>query len=98
MLRNELYRRDNLFYRILSILEERLLVIDCVKQHMPDLVSNTFLEGFIVAQEQELHAYLGITLPEYESLNQEEKSVCHQRYTVISPLLVFLDDKAERTN
>jgi hypothetical protein len=64
---------------------------------MPDLVSNTFLEGFIVAQEQELHTYLGITLPEYESLNQEAKRVCHERYTVISPLLVFLDDNFERT-
>jgi putative transposase len=96
MLRNELYRRDNLFYRILSILEERLLVIDCVKQHMPDLVSNTFLEGFIVAQEQELHAALGITLPDYETLNQQEKRMCHERYTLISPLLVFLDDDYER--
>ena len=97
MLRNELYRRDNLFYRILSIFEERLLVIDCVKRVMPDWVSVTLLEGFILAEEQELHAFLGITLPEYESLNQEEKRVCHERYTFISPLLVFLDDEYERT-
>ena len=96
MLRNELYRRDNLFYRILSILEERLLVIDCVKQHMPDWVSVTFLDGFTVAQEQELHALLGITLPDYETLSQEEKRVCHERYTIISPLLVFLEDDYER--
>jgi putative transposase len=96
MLRNELYRRDNLFYRILSILEERFLVIDCVKQHMPNWVLDTFLEGFTVAQEQELHAALGITLPDYETLNQQEKKMCHERYTLISPLLVFLDDDYER--
>ncbi len=64
---------------------------------MPDWVSVTFLEGFTLAQEQDLHSVLGITLPEYEILSQEEKRVCHERYTFISPLLVFLDDKYERT-
>ena len=64
---------------------------------MPDWVSVTFLEGFTLAQEQELHSVLGITLPEYEILSQEEKRVCHERYTFISPLLVFLDDEYERT-
>jgi putative transposase len=96
MQRNELYRRENVFYRILSILEERLLVIDCVKQHMPDWVTANVLDGFILAQEQELHVFLGIALPEYETLNQQEKRVCHERYSVISPLLVFLDDESER--
>ncbi len=63
---------------------------------MPDWVTANVLDGFILAQEQELHAFLGIALPEYETLNQEEKRVCHERYTVISPLLVFLDDESER--
>jgi hypothetical protein len=97
MQKNNLYRKENLFYRVISLQEANVLVIDCIKQFMPDWVSVIFLEGFTLAQEQELHAFLGITLPDYETLLKEEKRICHERYIFISPLLVFLDDKYERT-
>lgn len=97
MQRNDLFKKDNFFYRILVIKDSTLLVIDCLKQHMPYWVSQTFLEGYVIVSEEALQQALGIRIPDYDALTNEEKRVCRERYHLISPVLVFLEDDFERT-
>jgi putative transposase len=96
MQRNDLFKKGDFFYRVIVIKESNLLVIDCLKQHMPYWVSQAFLEGYVMVSEEALHQALGIHIPDYDGLSNEEKKVCRERYHLISPVLVFLEDDDER--
>lgn len=88
---------DGQLLRVLSIKEDKTLVIDCVKRHMPEWRNTAELNCLPVAELCELCQVTGVVLRGHESLTPEERKVCRERYTVIAPILPFITEPVRRT-
>ena len=88
---------DGQLLRVLSIKEDKTLVIDCVKRHMPEWRNTAELNCLPVAELCELCQVTGVVLRGHESLTPEERKVCRERYTVIAPILPFIAEPVRRT-
>lgn len=88
---------ENRCYRILNKRDESLLLLNCLHKEMPFVAETDFLDGFVEISFEQLLKLLKMEEVIYEDLVQEQKQVCHQRYTVISGVLPCYSYKPERT-
>lgn len=89
MQKNDLFRDNGTIYRVIEIGVGRVLVIDCIKLTMPTWVADTICETIPF---EELLSATNKTIPSIESLSQEQLKVMHQRFTLIAPILTYIDD------
>lgn len=86
-MQNKVIQSKETVYRILEENETMALVIDCMHKTMPYWVSKTELED-----------RKPVELPLAErSLNQKEKQIMHQRFSMICPILPYIGNKKERS-
>lgn len=76
-------------YRVLHV-EEKVLVIDCIKKTMPIWKSFDELSCFELVNEE-------IDNNGAESLDATSKKIAYQRYNIISPILPFVADEEMRS-
>ena len=93
---NDLIRYNNSIYRILSIDDDSILVIDCIKRQMPSWT--TVPTDYTTCTEEDLLLEVGIAITDEESLSQVDKKTVHQRYTMIAPALAVVDDLHTRSD
>lgn len=95
-MKNKIYRKENLLYRVLAVDGSKSLVIDCVKGFMPKWINNSF-EGFQELSEDDLKAYLGVEFEDMENISPKAKKAMYERYTLISGTLPFVKDEYMRS-
>lgn len=94
MEKNQLIKWDGIIYRILAVEEENVLLIDCIKKTMPKWYGLDEISEYEVCPEGELGKETG--REEERDLKPREKSMAHQRFTVVAGILPFLDDDKMR--
>lgn len=70
--------------RILKKENGKLLIIDCVKETMPKWIRQEEMEGYEEIKEE--------VLDDVDSLDNEERKIALQHYTLICPILPFIGD------
>ena len=94
---NDLFRRDDSIYRVLSIEDNRIQIIDCLKRNMPHWVDMSFISDAEQIGEEELREKACVSLMSYDHLSQLQKQVIHSKYGSISFILPCLHDDYKRS-
>lgn len=90
MEKNQLIKWDGVIYRVLAVEEDSILLIDCIKKTMPKWYELDEIRGHEICPEEELGEETGGE--EGRDLKPKEKSMAHQRFTVVAGILPFLGD------
>ena len=94
MEKNQLIKWRGILYRVLAVEEDSILLIDCIKKTMPKWYGLDEISGYGICPEEELGEETG--REEERDLKPKEKSMAHQRFTVVAGILPFLDDDGMR--
>ena len=92
---NDLLLRDTLL-RVLAIKEDKFLVIDCINKRMPFYTSKGALGDMVTVDMNKLLELTKTSSRTLDSLNPIQKKKMYERYSLISPILPFLDDEILR--
>ena len=98
MQRNELLRKGDSIIRVVSVEEERVLVIDCLRPLMPKWVAPSNLSEYDVCSEDELYQTSGFFPPEIEILSTTARRIAYERYTTIAGILPYVADETKRSD
>lgn len=96
MKRNELIKKNDIVYRILSIINDKAQVIDCQKGTMPIWVNLQELNDYETISEEGLLNLLDTTIPLYEDLTNKQRKTIQEKYNLISPIINCIDIQYER--
>lgn len=97
MKRYELLRSGDSIIRVLDVQQERVFVIDCVKQTMPVWMEFQSLESYSECSDEELFKITGFTCVAVDTLDADQRKVMHERYTMITPIVTFISDDKMRS-
>lgn len=96
MQKNELYIKDDVIIRILTVKEDNALVIDCVRRVMARWETISFFNGWQQCAEETLYRLTNVEVPEIDSLCPESRKKAYERYTMIAPILRLLPDEQKK--
>jgi len=98
MQKNELLKRDGSIVRILAAEGDEVLYIPCrgAGGPMPEWCRASEFEGCGPCSEEELLAVSGVELVPEDELEPCRRNTARQRYAVIAPVLVCLEDEKIR--
>ncbi len=77
--------------------EDKVLVIDCIKQTMPMWVESESLESYSECTSDELSEITGVIHVDVDTLDFDQRKIMYERYTMIAPILSFVSDAKIRT-
>ena len=92
MKKNELYQKDDKIIRVLKVCDDEALIIDCMKETMPEYIRLQELEEYVPVTDCKYNAEIDV-----ETLPAEMKRVAYERYTLIAGILPYIEDKSTRT-
>ena len=93
MQKNDLLEYNENIYRVVSINEDKVLVIDCINLTMPNWVYLSDWQDYSPCSEEELLSITDRRFPKIEELNQEQMRIMHNRFTLIAPILSYIADE-----
>ena len=96
MQKNDLYVKDNIIIRILEIRDDKVLTIDCMRRTMPEWKEISSLSEYDNVSQETLYDFIGIEIPEIDSLSAESRKKAYERYTMIAPILRLLSDEQKK--
>ena len=97
MKKHDLLKDGTNIIRVLEILPDRILIIDCIKKNMPVWVESSALDSFSVCTNEGLIQTTNFTVTDIENLNADQKKAMYDRYTLIAPILPFIADERMRS-
>ena len=80
-------------YRVLELVEEKVLVIDCMKKVMPVWKKVEDFKTYVEVEEDVKKD----SLVAIEDMNTADKKVAYQRYNMISCIIPFIANETMRT-
>ena len=86
-------REEVSVYRVLELVEEKVLVMDCMKKVMPVWKSVEELDAFVEVKEN-INTDTLFTL---EDMDAEDRKIAYQRYNMISSILPFMANETMKT-
>lgn len=92
MQKNDLLKFKNGIVKILETIEDKVLVIDCIKRTVPKWYEISELKECKICSEEELFEQTNITPLNIEDLDSESRKIAYQKYTLISGILPFIGD------
>ena len=96
MLSKSLFDNGETIYRVLYEIENRLLVIDCLKRTMPFYITKDVLSGCAEIDESILYDKSGLNPVKENELSQQAIAVARKRYSIIAPVIAVVADKNKR--
>ena len=97
MKKHDLLKDGNNIIRVLEIQPDKILMIDCIKRTMPIWVEYSALESFSVCTDEILSQTTNFTVTDIDALDAEQRKVMYDRYTLIAPILPFIEDERMRS-
>ncbi len=97
MKKHDLLKVGNNIIRVLEIKLDKILIIDCIKKTMPVWVEYSALESFSVCTDEILSQTTNFTVTDIDALDAEQRKVMYDRYTLIAPILPFIEDERMRS-
>lgn len=98
MKKNNLLKFGESVIRILEIEEDRIFVIDCIKQTMPYWISASSIREYEACSQETLLHITHCVLQDVESLDAKSKKIMYQRYTMIVGMLPVITDEKMRSH
>ena len=95
--KTELIIYNGKIHRVLIRGDERSLLINCMTRTMPFYINTSDISDCPVCEEKELLLKTKIKITDIDSLSAESKKTAHQRYTMISPVLFFVNNEGMRS-
>ena len=92
-----LYDDGITIYRVLSVRDDSVLVIDCMKRTMPVWLPREKLSEWREIEEQALHEKTGICPVTEDTLSKNALASAHKRYSIIAPVVAVVADKNRRS-
>lgn len=90
-----LLKNDETIIRVLKTQDGKSLVLNCIKRTMPKWVDSSSLSNFAECKEEELYAQTNMRYN--RELSPEEQRIAQEHYTLISPILPFIDNEHKRS-
>lgn len=98
MKKHDLLRSGDSIIRILDMQDDRILVIDCLKQTMPVWLESEWLESYVGCTGGELFGVSSVdVIGDTDALDTDQRKIMHERYTMIAPILPFISDNKMRS-
>ena len=98
MKKYDLLRSGDSIIRVLDVQDDRILVIDCMKQTMPVWVESELLESYVGCTGGELFGVSSVdVIGDTDALDADQRKIMHERYTMIAPILPFISDDKMRS-
>lgn len=97
MKKYELLRSGDSIIRVLEVREDKVLVIDCIKQTMPVWVDLSKFDSKEECSKEILLSVTEIDLLGMDSMTSEQRKSMYDRYTMIAPVLPFIADQKKRS-
>ena len=98
MKKHDLLRSGDNIIRVLDIQDDRILMIDCLKQTMPVWVESELLESYVGCTGGELFGVSSVdVIGDTDALDADQRKIMHERYTMIAPILPFISDDKMRS-
>ena len=108
MKKNDLLINNNSLIRLLNIVDDKILVIDCIKCTMPKIVNSNDLNNYTVCENNVFDAINILNknnniTSKYKSnidiseLSPEDRKIAHNRYSMIVPILPHIALKSKRS-
>ena len=98
MQKNDLLKNGGALLRVLAIDGERCMVIDCIKLTMPRWVSVDCLKDWEFCPEDDDCASAVRNIKTSEELTPSELKTMHDRYSLVAPVLPFVNDETLRSD
>ena len=92
-----LYDDGITIYRVLSVRNDSVFVIDCMKRTMPVWLPKDRLTDWRQIEEKELHEKTGVYPVSDEELSRNAVALAHKRYSIIAPVVAVVTDKKQRS-
>lgn len=96
MRKNDLVQADGMILRILSLSDDKVFAIDCLKRNMPKWYRLADLEKYEPCSEERLIECGDIDIFDAELLDTATRKTVHERFTVIAGILPFVADEKMR--
>lgn len=93
MRKNDLLKKDGTIVRVLTVENDKLLLIDCSRMTMPRWGTESSIADYVPCGEHELPNCIA---EDVETLKPDVRKVAYHRYTMISGILPFISDDAAR--
>ena len=93
-----LYDDGITIYRVLSVRDDAVFVIDCVKRTMPVWLPGEKLSKWQAIEEQALHERTGVYPVHEDTLSKSALATAHKRYSIIAPVVAVVADKKKRND
>lgn len=97
MQKNDLIRVNSSIYRVIAIKDNKVLVIDTLSLTMPKWVDISMCDRYESIENSALVEITKVSIPDIESLSQEQMKIMHNRFTLIAPILSCIEDDAMRS-
>ena len=98
MKKHDLLRSGDNIIRVLDVQDDRILMIDCLKQTMPVWVEAESLESYSECSGRDLYDATGVVdTKDIDDLDSDQRKIMHERYTMIAPILPFISDDKVRS-
>lgn len=99
MQKNELLRKENNIVRILAEAGDEVLYIQCkgIKAPMPEWCMASKFKEYKPCTEDELLELHGVKIVQEEKLEAKERNSARERYAVIAPVLLCMEDESAIT-
>lgn len=97
MKKNELIRYKERIYRVLESTGHEILIIDCMKQTMPEWIDADVVMDPELISEEELCSNSNLCLPDVEDLAPEDRMIMQHRFTMISNIIPVIGDTKKRS-
>ena len=108
MKKNDLLINNNSLIRLLNIVDDKILVIDCIKCTMPKIVNSNDLNNYTVCENNVFDAINILNknnniTSKYKSnidiseLSPKDRKIAHNRYSMIVPILPHIALKSKRS-
>ena len=88
--KNELIEKEGTLYRILAIRDESVLILDCVRQTMPEWKPMQEIGGASPCKENVLYRKTGMFPAPIEDVEPKKKKEAYRRFAWIAGVLPFL--------
>ena len=92
-----LYDDGITIYRVLSVRNDSVFVIDCMKRTMPVWLPKDRLTDWRQIEEKALHEKTGVYPVSDEELSRNAVALAHKRYSIIAPVVAVVTDKKQRS-
>ena len=95
MKKNDLFKKEGTIIRVLGVQTDKVLIVDCIKPHMPEWIASNEIPGD-ACDEEVLWQELGFEEEPLADLDSERRNKMYQRYTMIAGIIPFVGDKKIR--